>query len=146
VDIFKTPYIVVPICVRLHWFVAIICNLDTLMEGGEKCEEEATEEKPVEVRLLKEYVAKEGEEKRGMQIDRSVFQGMRALGIPEQTNFCDCGVYLIGYVEQFVKDPQRFVAQVAGRRLEGHVDFADFSPSEKRADLRNTLLKLQSEQ
>ncbi|KAK5735386.1 hypothetical protein LTR17_008238 [Elasticomyces elasticus] len=30
VDIFSLPFVVVPINIDLHWFVAIICNLDTL--------------------------------------------------------------------------------------------------------------------
>ncbi|KAI7048554.1 hypothetical protein KC352_g45939, partial [Hortaea werneckii] len=45
-DVFSTRYIVVPICVDLHWFVAIICNLPELsrkLAGDDEQEREVKE-------------------------------------------------------------------------------------------------------
>ena len=96
----------------------------------------------VETRNLKEYLSAEAEAKRGMAVDTKQFQGTTAKGIPEQTNFCDCGVYVVGYIEQFAKDPRRFVTKVLTKQLDKQSDFASFSPSAKRAEIREELLKL----
>jgi len=251
-DIFSTPFVVVPINIRYHWFVAIICNLPslsrkatgldhdedekqavaeetgvqmpneqsgsgsngartrdetdgmrtlTLAEGnGETLAETAADadgderiryemsgddgEKPTEpvqhgnsssktkvkkvppgrkyppdipaiitldslgdshaaeIRYLKDYLKSEAEEKRGMNVVGSALQGITAKGIPEQTNFCDCGLYLVGYVQEFAKNPREFISKVLSRQLDSQADFAAFSPSEKRAEIREELLKL----
>ncbi|KAI7539615.1 hypothetical protein KC331_g9651 [Hortaea werneckii] len=247
-DIFSTRYIVVPICVDLHWFVAIICNLPELsrkLAGDDEQEQEvkegsnaldsgqvtdveetfegfgadvkggktktniergdleeqnvpgdATEQKDAqlnakeetltdssrpaaangkkgkrkktpptprkygpdtpsiitldsfgsphtaEIRFLKDYLKAEADAKRGMEFDRDALQGVTAKGIPEQTNFCDCGVYLVGYIEQFAKDPRGFVSKVLSKQLDQQADFASFDPSAKRADVRDELLAL----
>ena len=60
--------------------------------------------------LLKRYLVKEFEDKRGIHIKEvSGPFGMTATNIPQQDNFCDCGVYLLGYMQEFVKDPDLFV-------------------------------------
>ncbi|RMZ11349.1 hypothetical protein D0860_03450 [Hortaea werneckii] len=242
-DIFSTRYIVVPICVDLHWFVAIICNLPELsrklsgddeqerevkegsnaLDSGQVTEVEDTfdgfgvgvengkastniqhgdleEQKDAqlnakeenvtdssrqaaangkkgkrkktpptprkygpdtpsiitldsfgsphtaEIRFLKDYLKAEADAKRGMEFDRDALQGVTAKGIPEQTNFCDCGVYLIGYIEQFAKDPRGFVSKVLSKQLDQQADFASFDPSAKRAEVRDELLKLAEEE
>ncbi|KAI7285464.1 hypothetical protein KC345_g1693 [Hortaea werneckii] len=247
-DIFSTRYIVVPICVDLHWFVAIICNLPELSRklAGDDEQEEGTKEgsnaldsgqvtdveetvddvgagvkngkakgdiergdleernvhgdeieqkeallnakeetitdssRPAavngkkgkrkktpptprkygpdtpsiitldsfgsphtaEIRFLKDYLKAEADAKRGMEFDRDALQGVTAKGIPEQTNFCDCGVYLIGYIEQFAKDPRGFVSKVLSKQLDQQADFASFDPSAKRAEVRKELLNI----
>ncbi|KAI7370587.1 hypothetical protein KC336_g20877, partial [Hortaea werneckii] len=78
--------------------------------------------------------------------DRDALQGVTAKGIPEQTNFCDCGVYLIGYIEQFAKDPRGFVSKVLSKQLDQQADFASFDPSAKRAGVREELLKIAEEE
>lgn len=264
-DIFNVPYIIIPICLDLHWFVAIICNLDKLsrkisglvddiceprissaaigssieeklvVEGNDKTVENdvvklaehvdglgttgdsadamkklclsdksgensrqssvfrfdedilesnlqphdaqlATAMKvskrkkspstrtydpdsPViitldslgsphtaEIRNLKDYILEEAEKKRGMAVDRDKLQGITAKGIPEQTNFCDCGLYVVGYIESFAKDPKAFVDKITSRQLDRQADFASFNPSAKRNEIRNELLKLQCTQ
>ncbi|KAF2483671.1 hypothetical protein BDY17DRAFT_250329, partial [Neohortaea acidophila] len=147
-DLFNIPYIVVPINIDLHWFVAIICNLNTLARTPAITiddEEDNTEmlDNPTpapppprkfdinaptiisldslglahsgETRNLKDYINAEAESKRGMAVASKDLQGMTAKGIPEQTNFCDCGVYLVGYIQEFVKDPKKFVNKVLQR-------------------------------
>ncbi|KAK3359341.1 hypothetical protein B0T25DRAFT_95335 [Lasiosphaeria hispida] len=62
------------------------------------------------VGALKTYLVAEFKDKRGMIIDElPMTLGMRAKNIPEQNNFCDCGVYLLGYMQEFLKNPDQFV-------------------------------------
>ncbi len=97
-------------------------------------------------RQLKDYISAEATEKRGMVVEREEIQAMTAKGIPEQTNFCDCGVYLVGYIEEFAKNPREFVTKVLTRKLDKEADFASFDPSKKRAQIRNDLLDLYAKQ
>ncbi|KAH0335664.1 cysteine proteinase, partial [Aureobasidium melanogenum] len=99
-----------------------------------------------EVKNLKQYVVHEGRDKRGLEFEYTELKGMNARGLPQQTNFCDCGVYLIGYMEAFLRDPAEFVRKVMSRELDHNNDFADFDPSKKRAEIREKLIKLEEEQ
>ncbi|THY24602.1 cysteine proteinase, partial [Aureobasidium pullulans] len=101
---------------------------------------------PQEIRNLKQYAVHEGREKRGLEFKYTELKGMTARGLPQQTNFCDCGVYLIGYMEAFLRDPHGFALKVMSRELDHNNDFADFDPSKKRAEIRERLIKLHEEQ
>jgi sentrin-specific protease 7 len=101
---------------------------------------------PGQVSTLKKYVEAEAMDKRGMDAAGAGIQGMTAAGIPVQSNYCDCGLYLVGYVAEFAKDPEGFVNKVLKRQLDQENDFASFDPSEKRAEIRDDLLKLHAEQ
>ena len=95
---------------------------------------------------MKQYVVHEGRDKRGLEFEYTALKGLTARGLPQQTNFCDCGVYLIGYMEAFVRDPAEFVRKVMSRELDRDNDFADFDPAKKRAEIREKLIKLEAEQ
>lgn len=101
---------------------------------------------PQEIKNLKQYVVHEGRDKRGLDFEYTALKGLTARGLPQQTNFCDCGVYLIGYMEAFVRDPAEFVRKVMSRELDRDNDFADFDPAKKRAEIREKLIKLETEQ
>lgn len=95
-----------------------------------------------EIRHLKDYLHEEAEAKREIDLPTGNLKGLTAKGIPEQTNFCDCGVYLIGYIEKFIADPRGFVNKVLSRELDKKTDFANFDPNAKRADIREQLATL----
>jgi sentrin-specific protease 7 len=236
VDIFKYPFVVVPINVSLHWFVAIICNLpsvrsspqddaamddveevdpvddrkqhplDTanveaiqpsepdddpkssqppnarmsqlsLQDGDEKQSGDARAKKltktrkygskkhapPVkkinpkgpfiitldslnlarspEVRYLKDYIAAEAMDKLDIVLDPKEFQGVTAKGIPEQNNFCDCGIFAVRYIRALAEDPHGFVKDILDRRV-NEERFEGFNPSKVRDELRSHLLEL----
>lgn len=113
----------------------IIMSLDSFALG-----------RSAEIKYLKLYVAAEAHDKRGMELEWNTLQGMSAKGIPEQPNFCDCGVYLLGYVAEFAKDPDAFVRKVLTREMDEDNDFAGFDASAKRNEIRDRLLKAQERQ
>lgn len=90
---------------------------------------------------LKQYLIAELRDKKGRAMDYSQPIGMKATNIPEQNNFCDCGVYLLGYIEEFLKDPDTFVHDLLRRE---HRRW-DFDASETRNDLRNLIFDLHEE-
>ncbi|KAJ4407115.1 hypothetical protein N0V85_004405 [Neurospora sp. IMI 360204] len=94
------------------------------------------------VAALKRYLLAEFEDKRQTKIKDPPKQiGMKAGNIPEQDNFSDCGIYLLGYIQQFVKDPDRFAQCLMQREKPGW----EFDPSELREYWRNTIFEKQKE-
>ncbi|CCC11350.1 unnamed protein product [Sordaria macrospora k-hell] len=94
------------------------------------------------VQSLKKYLLAEFEDKRQTKIEDPRKQiGIKASNIPEQDNFSDCGVYLLGYIQEFVKDPDQFAHCLLRR------DKPDwrFDPSELREYWRNTIFEKQKE-
>ncbi|KAJ9616976.1 hypothetical protein H2200_000697 [Cladophialophora chaetospira] len=87
---------------------------------------------------LKNYVALEAKDKRGLDIDVSDIRGMTAKEIPTQSNFSDCGLYVCVYLEQFVADPYSFIRRIL-QRDEGAQQWPRKIRSE---DLRSKLREL----
>lgn len=92
-------------------------------------------------RYLKEYLVQEAIDKKGIEL--SVLpSGMTAKNIPEQDNFCDCGVFILGYMQEFLKDPDEAI-----RRLLMKEDLKwEINPSVIRQKMRGILFTLQEEQ
>jgi len=95
---------------------------------------------------LKDYIVAEGQDKRGIEISRDSIKGFTAKGIPEQTNFCDCGVYIVAYVEALLKDPKEFIMQACAKELQADQWFGGFESGKKRAEIREELLGLAVDQ
>ncbi|KAI1407277.1 cysteine proteinase [Hypoxylon sp. FL1857] len=92
---------------------------------------------------LKQYLIAELKDKKSIEIPTPGALGMTARHLPEQTNHCDCGLYLLGYIQKFLDDPDTFVRKL----LQSDKDIAwDFDPSRLRSDIRDLIFKLQREQ
>lgn len=91
-------------------------------------------------RALKEYLVEEAKAKLGVDIDGSLLRGMTAKGIPGQENFSDCGLYLLAYMEKFILDPYKFVANVLRREMDERQNWPIMESSDLRNRLRGFLL------
>ncbi|KAF4120479.1 sentrin-specific protease 7 [Geosmithia morbida] len=96
---------------------------------------------PSTCRILREYLAEEAKDKKGVELAFSP-SGMTAKGIPEQDNFCDCGVFVLGYMEELMRDPDAACAKLLRREPLGW----DVNPVRLRARIRDLLFDLQREQ
>ncbi|KAJ2559730.1 hypothetical protein EV175_000196 [Coemansia sp. RSA 1933] len=63
--------------------------------------------------LLRNYMQAEAQSRLGMGLKKEATVG-RYAKVPLQHNLCDCGVFLLHYVEEIVKDPVGFVAMALG--------------------------------
>lgn len=90
---------------------------------------------------LRDYLVEEARHKKNVELAK-VPGGMTAKKIPEQDNHCDCGVFVLGYMEEFLKDPDGAVRKLLQKEDMGW----DINPSEIRAKVRRLLFSLQSEQ
>ncbi|KAF2841180.1 cysteine proteinase [Patellaria atrata CBS 101060] len=95
---------------------------------------------------LKEYVVLEGQDKRGMEIDTGQLPSMNAQHIPLQDNYCDCGLFLLGYVKKFLKDPREFVTKIIGRHTFSPEEWPDMNPKRMRGEIRDLLFKIEKQQ
>lgn len=92
-------------------------------------------------KALKDYLTEEARDKK--RIDLAVTpNGMKAKEIPQQNNFCDCGLFVLGYVEEFLKDPDGVASKLLQRESLGW----SMKPSSLRFRIREILFELQREQ
>jgi hypothetical protein len=95
---------------------------------------------------LKLYISAEGKDKRGMDIDPKDLSSITAKGIPEQNNFSDCGIYVCGYLDKFMRDPKTFGQRLLAQELDAHTDWPDMDPNQMRKNIREMLQKIYAEQ
>ncbi|KAL8724499.1 MAG: hypothetical protein Q9181_006798 [Wetmoreana brouardii] len=97
------------------------------------------------IRALKDYLHEEANDKRGMDFDAKGLQGVTAKRIPLQDNFCDCGVYLLGYMEKFFEDPREFINKIMRVEWDIKTDWAKLDPSKIRTKIRKILMRLEEQ-
>ncbi|KAI2793937.1 hypothetical protein POX_a00525 [Penicillium oxalicum] len=100
------------------------------------------------VKLLREYICREAASKRRMEISNPNMEikGMRAQNIPLQPNYSDCGLYLLAYLENFARNPDRFVTRVLQREMTVEEDWPPLASGLLRIRMRNFLDQLYEEQ
>lgn len=95
---------------------------------------------------LRQYLVEEGSSKKGMEINGAEIKGMTAKGIPEQSNYSDCGLYLCAYMEKFILDPAAFVGKILQREMNGEVDMPMMNTGELRGRMRELIMQLHQNQ
>ena len=91
------------------------------------------------IRILKDYLREEAKAKRSMDFAESQIKGINAKRIPQQDNFSDCGVFLLGYVDTFLgleTDPKDFITKTIQQTHE-EKDWPKLVPGNLRASIRN---------
>ncbi len=95
---------------------------------------------------LRQYIVEEAKTKKGWDIDGSLIKGMTAKGIPTQSNFSDCGLYLCAYMEKFILDPAGFVSKILQRQMDPNRDMPMMPSEELRSRMRGMIRELHNEQ
>jgi Ulp1 family protease len=89
---------------------------------------------------LRDYLVEEIAAKKGIRISPPGALGLTVKNLPRQQNDYDCGIFLLNYVEEFLKDPDEFYRKaLAGEKLD--VDPRD--ASETRRIIRDIILQMQ---
>ncbi|KAF4970589.1 hypothetical protein FSARC_2370 [Fusarium sarcochroum] len=92
-------------------------------------------------KCLRDYLVEEARHKKGIEI-AELPGGMTARNIPEQDNYCDCGVFILGYMEHFLKDPDEAVRRLLHKEATNwHINAPRI-----RAKVRDLLFDFQHEQ
>ena len=99
------------------------------------------------IRILKEYLHAEANDKRGgMQWEDGQVKGMTAKHIPLQNNFCDCGLFLLGYMDKFIEDPRDFIVKILRNQYDEERDWPKLNADRMRDDIRGLIQGLHADQ
>ena len=60
------------------------------------------------IKALRDYIIEEAKSKRDIHVSKEDIHGMHAK-VPRQSNYCDCGVFLLHYVEKFLLAPEHYL-------------------------------------
>ncbi|KAJ2173438.1 hypothetical protein GGF45_004393, partial [Coemansia sp. RSA 551] len=93
--------------------------------------------------LLRGYMRAEAKSRHGVDLADAVQIGKYAK-VPLQNNLCDCGVYLLHYIEEFLKDPVAFLALVLNG-ISARKMFAAEEMEQKRLDILGLATNLADE-
>ncbi|KAJ2499628.1 hypothetical protein GGH96_003385 [Coemansia sp. RSA 1972] len=93
--------------------------------------------------LLRGYMRAEAKSRHGVDLADAVQVGKYAK-VPLQNNLCDCGVYLLHYIEEFIKDPVAFLALVLNG-ISARKMFATEEMQQKRLDILGLATSLADE-
>ena len=95
---------------------------------------------------LRQYVAMEGKDKKGLDIEPTDLRGMTAKELPTQSNFSDCGLFVCVYLEQFVADPYAFVQRILQRDASAQQWPRRIQSENLRSRLRDLILETHRKQ
>ena len=98
------------------------------------------------IRILKNYLHEEGRAKQSFEWDDTSIKGVTARDIPEQDNLCDCGLFLLGYVDKFLDNPKEFTSKIIARQYDVQKDWPRLNASTLRVNIRKQILCLHEEQ
>lgn len=88
---------------------------------------------------LKAYLEAEAKSKQGWDSIKIFQAGVNERTIPAQNNVSDCGVYLVGYIAKFLKDPAKFVYDQSQGLLGEDAEWARLNPSVMRDNIRSMI-------
>jgi Ulp1 protease family, C-terminal catalytic domain len=76
---------------------------------------------PPAIKALKEYIIGEAASKHQFALTKESIAGTHAK-VPGQSNHCDCGVFLLHYVEKFLSDPGKYLPDMLVRSSAGNIN------------------------
>ncbi|GBG62675.1 hypothetical protein CBR_g31692 [Chara braunii] len=147
INIFEKEFLFVPIHDRLHWSLAIICapgdpkrnhilHLDSLHHGHAN----HIVFPPLYSYLRAEWLSKEAKKKGDRTFNEKTFSAGR-VQVPQQENDCDCGLFVLYYIKQFLKIIQKTMTFTAKKNFHDMMGPDWFEPSEASA-LRQKIGKI----
>ena len=140
VDIFSKDYLMIPVHSGLHWSLIIVCyanegegrepmilHLDSMSPAGGHNSETVT-------RAIRKYLNKEWQARSnsgdGVKFTAKVMPAYR-VNVPRQQNGCDCGVFILAFVERFLSDcPKVLTKEIVQRATQKHRGLS-YEPKEK---------------
>ena len=92
-------------------------------------------------KALRDYLKEEALRKKNSELSATI-GSLTAKKIPRQSNFCDCGLYILGYLEEILKNPDESIRKLLSKEASGW----EVNSSKLREKIRNVLFELQEQQ
>lgn len=163
IDIFSKDFIIMPLVKDSHWFLIILCYIGNIINEERSLEpsndsavSSSTKNKPTiivmdSLNLARQDISKaiflylsfELKEKRGLsiQIGSHLFRELYPK-VPQQQNTYDCGLFVLQYIEQFLKQPEGIYYSIIDNSKYLDNWFEAKTLSTKRSKIRQTILNL----
>ena len=161
-NIFSKRMLIFPICEEDHWYLIIVCNpglIEPLDQNLDRMKITRTSQKassptillldslglsqPKSVGKIRSYLHYEYLERNGISLSfgRDKIK-LTNMNVPLQPNECDCGIYLLHYVQLIFQNPLHY--------LENNIPdlcqwFVSKNVDNKRKDIESVILKLARE-
>ncbi|KAH9314553.1 hypothetical protein KI387_023180, partial [Taxus chinensis] len=122
VNLFEKDYIFIPVNYSLHWSLVVICNPGAVLEDGDHSKtpcilhmdslgSHTSLKKLIQSYLWEEWRERHMEDEAMFNTACERFSNMTFISVeaPQQDNCFDCGLFLLHYVEMFLRDaPAKF--------------------------------------
>ncbi|RWS14335.1 sentrin-specific protease 7-like protein [Dinothrombium tinctorium] len=155
VDIFDKEFLFIPMNKCQHWFLAIVCYPNLVPEVGREHEINTLRMRPCIVFMdslgnvkssrlsdpIRHFLTMEWRMKKGSEkiFNRNLMPDFFP-EVPYQNNSSDCGLFVLEYVEQFLKDSDYVMVHIRGGRLNNW--FPHSLIENKRSNLKKLILNL----
>lgn len=160
VDIFSKEFLLIPLVKDSHWFLIIICYIGNIisddLDGGQN--HGLLEKTPTIIFMdsfasyyarddicknIATYLSLELKEKRGLDIKSDQFK-FKVINpkVPQQNNYYDCGLFVLEYIERFIKSPEVIYNKLMENSSALEYWFNSKMLKSKRATIQQTILNL----
>ncbi|KAI8339850.1 hypothetical protein BC941DRAFT_418699 [Chlamydoabsidia padenii] len=158
IDLFEKKYAIFPINEKWHWYLVLVCNIDkcipTETHNGTSMNDVDLRDRPLMFVLdslggnqrtsmvnLIRYLFKEAAARRNVKQADFIRPDIYISNVPKQDNTCDCGVFLLHFVDQFLNSPQEFVDILLAKDSR-HTKWKEREIKEKRQELKDLFTKV----
>eukprot|EP01090_Pellita_catalonica_P000616 TRINITY_DN10424_c0_g1_i1.p1 TRINITY_DN10424_c0_g1~~TRINITY_DN10424_c0_g1_i1.p1 ORF type:complete len:579 (+),score=65.79 TRINITY_DN10424_c0_g1_i1:253-1737(+) len=161
VDIFQFKYLVIPINIKLHWSLVIVCNPGSAVESKERLNMLKGVNKPIILHLCSLALQKKAIFSKVRAYLKAKWNSTGKIGtakftpdtfpafapnVPTQENNHDCGLYLLHYAEIFCRNPPKdFSKNSLKKEFEGWFDKIQ-DVADKRQLIKDTITRIEAEQ
>ncbi|KAJ3321207.1 hypothetical protein HDV06_004550 [Boothiomyces sp. JEL0866] len=98
------------------------------------------------MKTIKNYLVMEARHKKNIEINEKGIKGAK-LDVPIQPNHCDCGVYLLEYVETFLWRAEELMPKILAREAKPTDWFnGNYVIRQKRCDIQHLMLSLKEKE
>ncbi|CAG2171121.1 unnamed protein product, partial [Oppiella nova] len=163
VDLFAKDFLIFPIIKESHWFLAIVCYphvvYDLTVSSCDKPKVDLSADKmPCIIFMdslgnanykrplslpIREFLAYEWLSKKGIELSFKSKTILRDYTpqVPNQTNSSDCGLFVLEYIQQFLKAPTEALQKLVSSPKKGLTDWFDtHEVKSKRVIIRSLIM------
>ncbi|CAO3578132.1 unnamed protein product [Absidia cylindrospora] len=163
IDLFSKKHAIFPINENWHWYLVLIYNLDRCIPGKETLSSDSELQDDDDtnlphvfvldslggrqkkcVRDLIAYLKMEAGSRRGLGSSDFIAPKLAPAKVPKQDNSCDCGVFLLHFVDQFMNSPQEFIDTLLVQDAQ-HEIWKEDEIKQKRGELQKLFTTVQNQ-
>ncbi|KAI8093251.1 uncharacterized protein BX664DRAFT_329292 [Halteromyces radiatus] len=168
INLFGKKYAIFPINENWHWYLVLVYNLDKCIPGQTALDPEVLDlssdsegdrsltephifvldslggrQKKCTMNI-NDYLAQEAASRLHVEPTEFIKPRFHYASVPRQDNSCDCGVFLLHFVDQFLNSPQSFIDILLTKNATSPLWKAD-EIKDKRKELQDLFLDIHSE-